>query len=419
MNTLSTEFQTDLTRTILQDHSFLSNYRTFIDRELFSDEFEFELVKYALIFFDKYQHTPSQGSLFNLMVNYGALPEEIEKGLTKYYTDKVRDIPYIKDHLFEFVKKTRLKEVILNSTRLLDRGDYDGIYEDIKKVVFSQSGEESVGSVFWADKKSVLEQLDIVEPYIPTGFNELDDLLNGGSVRGTLNIVITPPNRGKTTCLINIGRHAVLSGFNVLHYTFELSERIINRRYFMSMTRMSKKELKTKKRTAFSRILELADGMLQESLIVKKFPANMCTPNDVKRHLNLVKSRYGFIPDLIIFDYADIMAPNRGYTERRFEIESIYYDLRNIAEEQNTVAWSASQTNRGWVEKELITLEDIDECYKKAAASDVMMSVNQTLEEKRATPPAARLYVAKNRDDESQVEIDIMTDWSRAWIGNP
>ncbi len=132
-----------------------------------------------------------------------------------------------------------------------------------------------------------------------------------------------------------------------------------------------------------------------------------------------MKNKHGFIPDLLLFDYADIMGSSKNYEQRRFEVEEIYYDLRNIAEEFNTANWTASQTNRGWSEKELTTMEDVDECYKKAAASDVMISSNQTLEEKKSHPQCARLFLTKNRDDESQVIIDILTDWSRAWIGNP
>jgi replicative DNA helicase len=186
----------------------------------------------------------------------------------------------------------------------------------------------------------------------------------------------------------------------------------------MSMVKMSKQEMKLKKKTAYDRILNVAEKMINHSLIVKKFPANSCNPNDIRRHLSFVKNKFGFIPDLMVFDYADIMKSNKLYEERRFEIESIYYDLRNIAEEYNSVNWTASQTTRNWKEKDIIEIEDVDECYKKAAASDVIVSLNQTLEERRSHPQTARLFVSKNRDDESQVEIQIKTDWSKAWIGN-
>lgn len=418
MNILSTEFQTELTKAILQDHSFLLTNRKFIGEGLFKDTFEHELIKKILVFFDKYNCSPSETSLFEMFIKDGYAAEDVKDSIHEYYLNPVKDISFITDSICDFVKRTRLRDIILNSVKLLDKGKYDKIYEDIKEAVFINTTGDDIGSLFWEDKKKVLENLDIIEPFIPTGFTELDTIMFGGCVRGTLNVVITPPNRGKTTTLVNLGKNAVLNGYKVIHYTFELSDRMINRRYFMSITGMSKQELKLKKKTAFDKILKVADKVMSDSLIVKKFPANICTPNDIRRHLSAIKNKFGFIPDLIIFDYADLMQSANKYDERRFEIESIYYDLRNIAEEFNSVNWTASQTGRNWKEKEVITIEDVDECYKKAAASDVIVSLNQTLEEKRSHPQTARLFVAKNRDDESQVEITLKTDWGKAWVGD-
>ena len=54
----------------------------------------------------------------------------------------------------------------------------------------------------------------------------------------------------------------------------------------------------------------------------------------------------------------------------------------------------------------------------KAGIADVIISINQTMEEKRSRPQTARVFFAKNRDDESLVTREIMSDWSRAFIGN-
>ena len=48
----------------------------------------------------------------------------------------------------------------------------------------------------------------------------------------------------------------------------------------------------------------------------------------------------------------------------------------------------------------------------------MIISINQTLEEKRAREQTARLFFAKNRDDESLMTVEIKTDWKRAFIGN-
>jgi replicative DNA helicase len=418
MNVLSTEFQTELTKAILQDHSFLQTQRHLISIDLFKDDVEKVLIKNTLEFYDKYASTPSKNSLNSYLIKHSYNYDDVNKEIDNYYENKVTDIDYIKDYVCDFVKKNKLKDVILRCGKLLDSGNYDEIYDRVKEVVFGYDNNNEIGSMFIEEAKSVLKQIDSVESYIPTGFDEFDEIMSGGAARGTLNVIITPPNRGKSTFLINIGKNAVLTGHKVVHYSFELSNKICNRRYFMSMVRMSKSEMSKKKRTAYDKFLDITEKIINNSLIIKKFPANSATPNDIRRHLNLIRNKHGFIPDLLIFDYADIMGTSKEYVDKRHEIEAIYYELRNIAEEFNSVNWTASQTNRGWKEKEFITMEDVDECYKKAAACDVMMSLNQTLDEKNYSPQTARLFITKNRDDQSQVSMNVETDWVKSWIGN-
>jgi len=417
MSVLSPEFQTNLTKAILQDPSFLSRYRTYLERGMFKDETESDVVRHALEFYDQYSATPSRDSFTLYLERQNYLTEDIEELVHPLYDEPVLNIDFLEDSLKDFVKKTRIKDVLLESTVLLDKGEYDRIYDRIKNTVLSFV-DGDVGDLFWKDKKKVLQELDAGEQFIPTGITSLDEKLGGGAVRKTLNVIVTPPNKGKSTSLVNVGKYAALAGFNVAHYTFELSANVIKRRYFMAMTRMSKKELKRKKATAYDKILDLADGIAEESIIVKRYPAYSCTVPMVREHINLVRNKYGFFPDVLIFDYADLMRSTKSYDQRRHELSEVYYTMRELADEFNAAAWTASQTNRSGASEELVTMEDLAECYEKAACADVMVSVNQTLDEKRSRPQTARLFLAKNRDDVSEVTVEVETDWERAWIGN-
>jgi len=417
MQILGSDFQTNLTRLILQDSSFLLNHRGVIDIALFEDSVEKVLVKECLFFFDKYNSTPSDKTMQSILTKRNYLAEEIEDSLDKYYTVPVIDSNFVCDFICDFVRRMAVRDALLTCSDMLEEGNCDEILEIIKKAVFKGSNTNTAGSVFWDQIEKVIESIDVQEQFIPTGIASLDSILGGGMVRGTLNVIITPPSRGKSTVLVNLGRMAVLSGYKVVHYSFELSEKIVQRRYVMSMLKMSKTEIKNKKFTAYDKMMNIANTTMRDSLLIKKFPANCISPGDVRRHISSIRNQFGFIPSLFIFDYADLIAPQKSMDIRRLEIESIYYDLRNIAEETNGVVWTASQTSKTWIDKDIITMEDVDECYKKAAASDTMISVNQTLAERRLTPQRARLFLTKARDDTSQVEIPICTDWSRSWIG--
>jgi len=417
MNVLNKEFQTDLIKVIIQDHSFLPTHRSLIDKNLFSDEIESIVIEQVLKYFDKYSTVPSYNSLFTYMSIDRFEGEDIETTVKPYYEDTVKDITFIEESITEFVKKKRLKEVIKNCTNLLDQGEYEQIYTNVKKIVYDDLGGD-IGNFFWKNKQNILISLDNQEEYLSTGIHKLDSNMSGGILRGTLNVILTPPNKGKSTFLVNFGKYAALNGLKVIHYTFELSTKVIERRYFQSMVRMSKHELKTRKRTAYSKLLEFAQGIMNESILIKHFPANSCTCGDIKRHLNLVKNKLGYIPDVIIFDYADLIQASSKYEQKRFEVEATYYELRNIAIEYNSGVWTASQTNRTGAKEKLIGMEDLDECYKKAAAADIILSVNQSMDEMRGTPQTARIFFAKNRDDKSNITEEIRTDWAKAWVGN-
>ena len=214
MNVLNPEFQTDLLKVILQDHSFLINHRNLIDSNLFKDDIEKVIVDHVLRFFDKFNFTPSENSLLNYILDNGYESDSVKKALDKYYYETVKDIDYIIDSVYDFVKRNKLSSVILNCGRLLNDGKYDEIYNNIKEVVFNYNSDNDIGSLFWDEVKDVLDRIDIKESFIPTGLNELDEILEGGAARGTLNVIITPPNKGKSTLLVNLGKNAVLNGFN-------------------------------------------------------------------------------------------------------------------------------------------------------------------------------------------------------------
>lgn len=417
MEILSPEFQKSTLRLMLQDASFLKRYRGIIDTNLFKDETDSEIVGCVLSFYDKYGSTPSHKSFELYLERVGYDITDSEEYLEQVFTEKVPNASFVEDSLKEFIRTTRLHDAMREGVELLKNKQYDALVDKIKKAAVSV-GDGELGRNLLDDTRRVLDSLDIKEVFIPTGLSRLDEKMGGGAVRGTLNVVITPPNRGKSTTLVNFGKNALLRGYNVAHYSFELSDIVIERRYFMSMAKMSKNEMKAKKATAYDRICSAAQGVMDAHVTVKNYPAHAVTTSAIREHLSMMKDTKGFFPDVIVVDYADLLKATHSFDEKRHELAAIYYELRNIAIETNAVMWTASQTNRSGTDEELITDTDLAECYEKAGAADVLLSINQSLDEKRGRPQTARLFLIKNRDDESQVLIEIATDWARAWIGD-
>jgi hypothetical protein len=124
-------------------------------------------------------------------------------------------------------------------------------------------------------------------------------------------------------------------------------------------------------------------------------------------HLEKLKMR-GIQPDMIIVDYGDLLKPISSQREKRQELETIYEELRGIAQENNCPVWTASQTNRSGLNAEVITMESISEAFNKCFVADFICSVSRTIEDKASN--GGRIFVAKNRNGPDGLVFPIYMD---------
>ena len=103
----------------------------------------------------------------------------------------------------------------------------------------------------------------------------------------------------------------------------------------------------------------------------------------------------GFVPSVIIIDYADIMRSTKSYDSLRHELKLIYEELRNLAMDLSVPVWTASQANRDSANSEIVGLENMSEAYGKAMVADLVISLSRKPMEKSTN--TGRLFVAKNR----------------------
>jgi hypothetical protein len=138
-------------------------------------------------------------------------------------------------------------------------------------------------------------------------------------------------------------------------------------------------------------------GMFGSRLRVKSYPRFSANVSDIRRDLDALEYSEGFIPDVIIVDYADILAPeNVGDTDRRSRIDDTWKTLGGMAEERHCLMVTATQSNRGSADKRNVMSTDVAEDIRKMAHVDVMISLNQTSEEKRLG--IMRVGIAAHRD---------------------
>jgi replicative DNA helicase len=246
---------------------------------------------------------------------------------------------------------------------------------------------------------------------VSTGWRIIDDLTKGGLGSGELGVVIAPTGAGKSMVLVHLGAQALREGKTVVHYTLELQDTVVATRYDSCLTGIPLQKVFLSKDEIYENVKDI-----EGDLIIKEYPTKTATPQMIRNHLEKLRQR-DINVDVVLVDYGDLLRPNIVRKEKRHELETIYEDLRAIAQENEVPLYTASQTNRAGLNAEVITMESISEAFNKCFVADFIVSISRTIEDKASN--TGRAFVAKNRNgpdglvypifmDTSNVNIDVL-----------
>jgi len=330
-----------------------------------------------------------------------ALQLQVKDFFSRIHTAEISDKEFIKDTSLDFCRKQKLKEALMQTIDLM-QSSFDEISKVINTALTLGTGNEA-GYEYLVD----FEERYMLKARNPqsTGWQEIDGITHGGLGRSELGVVVAPTGAGKSMVLTCLGAKAVLEGKTVVHYTFELSDKVIGRRYDSCITNIPLGDLNAFKEQVYEEI-----SQLEGSLIIKEYPTKSASTQTLRNHLEKMKKR-GSVPDMIIVDYADLLKPVSVTREKRHDLENIYEELRGIAQEFECPMWTASQTNRSGLNAEVVTMEAISEAFNKCFVADFICSVSRTAQDK--VNNTGRMFVAKNRNGPDGIVYPLMIDWSK------
>ena len=385
-------FQESLAQLIFEDRPFCDQIEEVLDISFFE-------LKYLRAFIDRvFDYRKQYGVHPSINVFTSILRTELEnyspalqKQIRDYYVRcearDIQDQQYIKDTSLDFCKKQKLKAALVESVELIRNSSFDEVKQVIDEAL-KLGNDNNFGHDFLKDFEARYE-IKARNP-VATGWEKIDQLLGKGLGSGELGVVIAPTGAGKSMALAHIGSSAVKNGKDIVHYTLELSEAVTGQRYDSCITGIPLNQLFDRKDEVLENIVDT-----KGSLIIKEYPTKTASPNTIKKHLEKLKKQNRKI-DMIIVDYADLLRPCKTYKEKRNELESIYEDLRAIAQEYHCPIWTASQTNRSGLSAEVVTMESISEAFNKCFVADFICSISRTIKDKNSNQ--ARMFIAKNRN---------------------
>jgi replicative DNA helicase len=206
-----------------------------------------------------------------------------------------------------------------------------------------------------------------------------------------------------------MGCAALKRGINVVHYTFELSEYLVGKRYDSHLCELDFNDLLENKEQIISHYDKTKDELGR--LIIKHYPTNTASIFTLRSHLERCATR-GFTPGLMIIDYADIMRSSRQFDSLRHELKLIYEELRGLADELHIPIWSASQGNKEGANSDVVDLSNMSEAYGKAMVADVVLTISRKSSEK--ANGTGRFFMAKNRAGRDGIVWPIKIDTAQS-----
>ena len=397
------QFQSKVISSLLSHKDFLVNIHDILDESSFGNQAHQWIIKEILAYYTKYHTVPSMDVLKVELqkIENEVLQLSIKEKLREAYKITNDDAEYVMEEFSTFCKNQQLKKALLSSVDLLKAGDYDSIKFMIENAM-KAGQDKNMGHEYNKDVESRYREDNRIT--IPTPWSTINDMLQGGLGNGDFGLIFGNPGGGKSWSLVALGGFAIKLGYNVLHYTLELGEDYVGRRYDAFFTNIAVNKV-LEHRTKVEETVESLKG----ELIIKEFPTGRATISTVEAHIAKVKS-LGIEPDLIIIDYVDLLSSKRKSTDRKFEIDDIYTSTKGLARELNIPIWSVSQVNRAGSKDDVIEGDKAAGSYDKMMITDFAMSLSRKKEDK--VNNTGRFHVMKNRYGMDGITYIIKADTS-------
>jgi replicative DNA helicase len=408
-------FQSKILQAMLLDRMWSSQFSEVLDVNYFQYAHLKLIASEYVTYHKKWKEFPSMELLLTMIKDKlkndsdAILRNEIKSFLITVETKKdLGDLGFVKQKALEFCKKAALQAALLKSVDLVETENYDKITEVVRKAI-SAGNEHNEGLNLFNDID--VRYSETYRRTIPTGIPELDQrtVLNGGLGSGELGFVVANSGCGKSHVLVQFGASAIKNGQNVVHYTFELNERIMGIRYDSNLTDIPSLQCYDEREKIKEFYKEKEDSY--GKLIIKYFPTGQASTNTLRIHLEKLQTK-GFIPDLIIVDYSGIMRSSDRNDLLRLELKKVCEELRSLAEDNAVPLWTAVQSNKEGSNSDVIDLTNMAESYAQAHVADFVLGLSRQSAQKASG--FGNIFIAKNRAGIDGIKYHVHLDTSRS-----
>lgn len=379
-------------KTILFNLSTNSNYTQLVsghlDKKFFDNFYNKELFEYINNYIEKYKDLPTKSVLQHEISKSSKYTEkqfeEIISQLDSVFEAKENsNVEWLVDETEKYCQLVSAENGIIECMELIKRDvknkqDILGIMKEALNVEFNAN----IGIDFF-DPESIAKRFksyNDVGSYYPTGLDTFDAVLGGGLKAKTITLFLGLTHAGKSVNMINIGANQIKKGTNVAYFTLEMSEEEISQRFEANLLDVEINDIKYLDIELFKSKLQKLKEQSYGTLKIKEFPTGYGSVTDMERALDDWKIKSGFVPEVIIIDYINIMKSVRIKDAANMYqmVKSISEEIRGLATKRNVAVLSATQTNRSATEASNVGMGDTSESFGVPMSSDVYVALIST-----------------------------------------
>lgn len=218
-------------------------------------------------------------------------------------------------------------------------------------------------------------------PTYLTGLNRLT--ASGGFKKPEFIIIAGGPKGYKTGTALNIALGYVKEGMNVYYVDTENGKSAIRDRFLQALAKCELKELNREDVRKALKYIVPRVRLFGGEIIIDHYAANRHTVADVEARLEYLRVEEGWEPDLIVWDYPDLMVPSvRAKGDKRHEdIATVYYDIVALNSRLGIFSLGITQVKADAVDKEVIQMQDFGGAFAKAMIAHAAFAICRTEDE--------------------------------------
>jgi len=366
--TITEHLQDSLIYLSITDSEFARIIGGQVPPEFFPSEVARDVYNISVQYIKKYNKAPGDHFHDELMKLAAWMSDDRREIVARYLTylknmrEPSRD--YVLDRLDDFIKARTLMKTTYEFAELIERGKFDRASHLMQEALKTGFEKSNIGNSFLDDFSDLNEREDSPKSLVTLNMPPIDKTFK---MTRTDLVVIAGMYKGTKSWFGHyIGREGLLAGLNVLHVSHELSRFEMGIRYDMMFGALVDEEEPTEVELRWMNDGRLnIDNQIRNvvynrdivrkfrrkvkswggNLHIKKYPMDSCSPIDLDNYIGNLENFHNFKADIVINDYADVMAPIDASKQTRDSINQTYKYLKKIADERNLLMVTMSQIN--------------------------------------------------------------------------